>query len=359
MVSSTSPTRPVKREPWSTTTSAPRSPDPYRWMEDLDSKAVADWVKAENAVTVRVSRQAAAARRSEEAHHRAVGLPEGRHAVHRRRANLLSQELRPAAAVAALRPHLARRIADSRDRSESAVAGRQHVAGGHGPVAGRDAARLHDLGGRRRLADGARPRSLDGPGSAPTWSGGCASPDSSWTKDAKGFFYSRYPEPPAGKVLEAALSGQALYYHRVGTPQSEDRLIYERKDLPTWFIGGDVTEDGRYLLVTHRPGLRQQEPSLRRRSRRPDAPQRRGAGHAGRRERRCRVRADRERRAASLFLRTDSDAPNRTVIAIDLSKPRRERVEDDRARSAAGDRSRRCSSAAASSPSISSTCRAG
>ena len=42
----------------------------------------------------------------------------------------------------------------------------------------------------------------------------------SWTKDAKGFFYSRYPEPPAHKALEAALSGQALYYHRVGTPQT-------------------------------------------------------------------------------------------------------------------------------------------
>ena len=46
--------------------------------------------------------------------------------------------------------------------------------------------------------------------------------DISWTKDAKGFFYSRYPEPPKNKVLEAALSGQALYYHRVGTPQSAD-----------------------------------------------------------------------------------------------------------------------------------------
>ena len=80
-------------------------PDPYRWMEDLDSKAVADWVKAENTVTVRVSRQAAAARRSEEAHHRDVELPEGQHAVHRRRTNLLSQELRAAEAVAALRPH--------------------------------------------------------------------------------------------------------------------------------------------------------------------------------------------------------------------------------------------------------------
>jgi len=55
----------------------------------------------------------------------------------------------------------------------------------------------------------------------------------SWTRDNKGFFYSRYPEPPKGKVLEAALANQALYYHRVGTPQSEDKLIYARKDLPS------------------------------------------------------------------------------------------------------------------------------
>ena len=43
----------------------------------------------------------------------------------------------------------------------------------------------------------------------------------SWTHDSAGFFYSRYPEPPAGKVLEAALSGQAVYYHRIGTPHHE------------------------------------------------------------------------------------------------------------------------------------------
>ena len=78
--------------------------------------------------------------------------------------------------------------------------------------------------------------------------------DLSWTKDAKGFFYSRYPEPPKNKVLEAALSGQALYYHRVGTPQADDVLVYERKDLPGWLIGGTVTEDGRYLLITMAEG---------------------------------------------------------------------------------------------------------
>jgi len=76
----------------------------------------------------------------------------------------------------------------------------------------------------------------------------------SWTKDSKGFFYSRYPEPPKGQELQAALEHQKLYYHRVGTPQSQDRLIYERTDLPKWFLGGGATEDGRYLIVYLRNG---------------------------------------------------------------------------------------------------------
>ena len=71
----------------------------------------------------------------------------------------------------------------------------------------------------------------------------------SWTKDSKGFFYSRYPEPPKGQELQAALENQKLYYHRVGTPQSQDRLVYERPDLPKWFLGGGATEDGHYLIV--------------------------------------------------------------------------------------------------------------
>ncbi len=78
--------------------------------------------------------------------------------------------------------------------------------------------------------------------------------DISWTNDGKGFFYSRFPEPPKGKALEAALSGQTVYYHRIGTPQAQDRLIYKREDLPTWFVGGKVTEDGRYLIVSIQKG---------------------------------------------------------------------------------------------------------
>jgi protease II len=66
-------------------------------------------------------------------------------------------------------------------------------------------------------------------------------------------FYSRYPAPAKGKELEAALSGHSLYYHRVGTAQSDDRLIYERKDLPTWFISGFVTDCPKLGRPSKRP----------------------------------------------------------------------------------------------------------
>jgi prolyl oligopeptidase len=42
---------------------------------------------------------------------------------------------------------------------------------------------------------------------------------------------------------------QKLYFHKLGTPQSEDVLTYERKDQPKWGFGGSVTDDGRYLVI--------------------------------------------------------------------------------------------------------------
>ncbi|MGO8793672.1 MAG: prolyl oligopeptidase family serine peptidase [Candidatus Sulfotelmatobacter sp.] len=71
----------------------------------------------------------------------------------------------------------------------------------------------------------------------------------SWTKDNKGFFYSRYDEPK-GAALREANYFQKLYYHRLGTQQSQDTLIYDRPDNKELGFGGDVTDDGRYLIVT-------------------------------------------------------------------------------------------------------------
>ncbi len=55
----------------------------------------------------------------------------------------------------------------------------------------------------------------------------------SWQGD--GFYYSRYPEPEKGKELSSKNEFQTVYFHKVGTPQSEDVLIYEDKAEPAAF----------------------------------------------------------------------------------------------------------------------------
>src|SRR5205814_1017560 len=64
------------------------------------------------------------------------------------------------------------------------------------------------------------------------------------------YFYSRYPEPQPGQKFQGLPLSQKLYYHRLGTPQGEDVLVYHRPEQPTWTIGGSVTDDGRYLIIT-------------------------------------------------------------------------------------------------------------
>jgi prolyl oligopeptidase len=76
----------------------------------------------------------------------------------------------------------------------------------------------------------------------------------SWTKDGKGFFYSRYDEPKPGTEFQNLTFNHKVYYHRVGTPQSEDVLVYKRPDHPEWSFGARVTDDGRYLILSIRKG---------------------------------------------------------------------------------------------------------
>ena len=70
-----------------------------------------------------------------------------------------------------------------------------------------------------------------------------------WTHDNAGFYYSRFDEP-RGEALKEANYYQKLYYHRVGDPQDADTLVYKRDDEKEWRFHGEVTEDGRILVVT-------------------------------------------------------------------------------------------------------------
>jgi prolyl oligopeptidase len=76
----------------------------------------------------------------------------------------------------------------------------------------------------------------------------------SWTKDGAGFYYSRYDEPMETAKLTKANYFHKLCYHRLGTPQSADRLVYHRPDQKDWGFNGNVTDDGRYLVISSTQG---------------------------------------------------------------------------------------------------------
>lgn len=76
----------------------------------------------------------------------------------------------------------------------------------------------------------------------------------SWAHDGSGFYYSRFDAPADGNRLTAINEYNKLHFHRVGTPQSEDRLVYQRQDHPKWEFSGEVTEDGKFLVISIHEG---------------------------------------------------------------------------------------------------------
>jgi len=69
-----------------------------------------------------------------------------------------------------------------------------------------------------------------------------------WYKD--GFFYSRYPEPEEGDELTGSNQNNKVYYHKVGTDQSDDQLVYEDPANPERGFSVSVTDDDAYLVIT-------------------------------------------------------------------------------------------------------------
>jgi prolyl oligopeptidase len=224
--------------------------DPYRWLEaDVrDSKEVADWVAAENKVTFAYlraipQRDAIKKRLTELWDYEKVSAPrrEGPRYVFSKNTGLqnhsayYTKDSLTAAAQVLLDPN-----GWSRDGTV-ALAGLRFSEDGkylaYGVAeAGSDWAtlRVMHVPSRKVLGDELH------------W---LKYGFSSWTYDDKGFFYSRFPEPKAAEKYQGLTLHQKLYYHRLGTPQSEDVLVYHRPDQPTWTVGGVVSDDGRFLII--------------------------------------------------------------------------------------------------------------
>jgi prolyl oligopeptidase len=139
----------------------------------------------------------------------------------------------------------------------------------------------------------------------------------SWTKDGKGFFYSRYDEPKSADALKGVNYFHKLYYHRIGTPQAEDALIYERPDQKEWGFSGAVTDDGRYLTIHVWQGTDTRNRFFYKDLQQTDAKVVELLNDFD---------ADYsfiDNVGTTFYFRTDLDAPRGRVIAIDLGTPQR------------------------------------
>jgi prolyl oligopeptidase len=75
-----------------------------------------------------------------------------------------------------------------------------------------------------------------------------------WAKDGSGFFYSRFPEPATAQQFQSLNENQTVYFHRLGSPQSADRLVYADSARPKLNNTAQVSDDGRWLIVNSSEG---------------------------------------------------------------------------------------------------------
>jgi len=295
-------------------------PDPYRWMESLDSKETADWVRASNAVTEPYLkslplRDHFSKRLTELWNYPRVGLPYvadsgalfyARNSGLQRQAPIYRRASVSTPATMVLDPN-----AISEDGSISVGQWSPSPDGSLLAYAlaegGADwrTVKVRSLITGHDLSDDVR------------W---VHTSEIAWTRDNKGFFYSRYPEPPKSKQFEAAFKDHALYYHRIGTQQAQDVLVYARKDLADWIIIGSVSEDGRYLFAMMFKGAENKNRLYYANLGSPTTPRitapMRPLDESG----------DAEylpfgTSGSTVFVRTDRNAPNRAVLATTLGSP--------------------------------------
>lgn len=76
----------------------------------------------------------------------------------------------------------------------------------------------------------------------------------SWAKDGSGIYYSRFAAPAEGAKFQALNENQQVYFHKLGTPQSADVLVYATPDRPKLGHGAAVSDDGKWLVITSSQG---------------------------------------------------------------------------------------------------------
>lgn len=227
-----------------------RVADPYRWLEDLDAPEVAQWVAAQNAHTETwldadpALRAELRARLTELINHPRRSAPSrrGRWWFWLANDGLAEQD----ALMVAERPDAEpRTLIDPNQLSADGTVALAAAA------VSRDGERLayalSEAG-----SDWMTWHVADVPDGAPhpdrvTWAKFASA---AWAPDGSGFFYGRFAAPPVGETHEAAHRAHQVWFHRLGTDQAADRLVHHAPDDPELVFSPQVTDEGRWLVIT-------------------------------------------------------------------------------------------------------------
>ena len=229
-------------------------PDPYRWLEDTDSPQTAAWVKAENVLTSGYMEKLADRASFREGlmkllNYQRYSVPEyeGHRYLFRKNDGLQNQSV----------IYTLKRLSDAPtlllDPNQLANDGTVAVTSTTVSEDGRLMA--YEVASSGSDWNEIRVRDIEAEKDLPDVVHWIKFSEPSWTKDNKGFFYSRFPEPKdSGNQTFAKIAYQKLYYHLLGDPVEKDRLIYARADDPDLAFGAAVSHDGRFLLMVVNKG---------------------------------------------------------------------------------------------------------
>ena len=226
--------------------------DPYRWMEDVDAPAVKAWIDEENKLTRSV-----------------LDAVLGREQMHARLMNLMNFERYSAPMRRGTRYFYSHNTGLQNQNVlywQEGLTGEPRVLLDPNTMSADGTLAISSLG----ISDDGRLAAYSIADAGSDWvkwhvrdvaSGEDLSDtiewskfsSASWLKDGSGFFYEGY-DAPASDALKATNYFHKIFFHKLGTPQSDDKLIFERPDDKEMNVGAAVTDDGRYLLIYQSKG---------------------------------------------------------------------------------------------------------
>ena len=223
--------------------------DPFRWLEDVDSVDTQDWVKRQNEVTFEYLKSSPKRNEIKERltqlwNYERYGFP-SKHGYHYQYTHNNGLQNQSVLYIADFLEAERKVLLDPNTLvADGTVALTGHVPSDDGKLLAYGLASAGSDWNTWRVRDIDTGKDLDDKIEWVKFS------SVSWTGDNLGFFYSRYDKPSSDGEFTGVNYFQKLYYHKIGTSQDEDILVYHRPDEKEWGFGGAVTEDNQYLIIS-------------------------------------------------------------------------------------------------------------